>query len=304
MRAPGSVRRRMSSPKRRKHGVTIHKQTIMLEVNGKQFKATLDKNSIRSLEFSKLFFSHLPDVRRLREGDILSGRMDCMIEPYACIPAGYAFPFRLGFCSYSRSPFVADMSIGRYCSIGRNVGIIGPNHPTDRISTHIFTYQANVSVLQAAYDDFSPGRSRKAPLLVPFKALSMPVIENDVWIGQDVTLARGIRIGTGAVVAGGSIVVKDVPEYGIVGGNPAKLIRYRFDDEICSELLRSEWWAYKFTDFEGLDLCEPRAFLDGLYRRIESGSIEKFLPSAINPYELLKNCGQPESTKLLRSDSA
>ena len=69
-------------------------------------------------------------------------------------------------------------------------------------------------------------------------------IGNDVWIGSNVIIPGGIQIGTGAIVATGSVVVKDVPPYAIVGGNPAKIIRYRFSKEQIDVLLGSEWWNW------------------------------------------------------------
>ena len=70
------------------------------------------------------------------------------------------------------------------------------------------------------------------------------VIENDVWIGSNVLLLGGIRIGNGAVIAAGSVVTKDVPPYAIVGGNPAKIIRYRFETGEIERLLELKWWDW------------------------------------------------------------
>jgi len=69
-------------------------------------------------------------------------------------------------------------------------------------------------------------------------------IGNDVWIGSHVTIPGGIQIGTGVIVAAGSVVVKDVPPYMVVGGNPAKVIRHRFSEEQIKMLLASEWWNW------------------------------------------------------------
>ncbi|MEO0356168.1 MAG: CatB-related O-acetyltransferase [Cyanobacteria bacterium P01_A01_bin.3] len=68
------------------------------------------------------------------------------------------------------------------------------------------------------------------------------VIENDVWIGERCTILSGVTIGSGSVVAAKSVVTKSVPPYAIVGGNPAKLIRFRFTDEIINQLLALKWW--------------------------------------------------------------
>jgi len=68
------------------------------------------------------------------------------------------------------------------------------------------------------------------------------VIENDVWIGVNVVVLAGVKVGNGAVIASGATVTKDVPAYAIVGGVPAKIIKYRFDEGTISKLLDSKWW--------------------------------------------------------------
>ena len=87
-----------------------------------------------------------------------------------------------------------------------------------------------------------------------------PIIEDDVWIGCNATILQGVKIGTGAIVAAGAVVTKDVPPYAIVGGVPAKIIKYRFTEEQIKGLLKTEWWkrdAEEFKDkmetFENVD---------------------------------------------------
>ena len=70
------------------------------------------------------------------------------------------------------------------------------------------------------------------------------IIGNDVWIGSHVLIKGGVHIGNGACVAAGAVVVKDVPPYAIVGGVPAKVIRYRFSPEVIGKLLELEWWNF------------------------------------------------------------
>jgi len=70
------------------------------------------------------------------------------------------------------------------------------------------------------------------------------IIENDVWIGSRAIIKQGVKVGTGAVIGMGSIVTKDVVPYAVVGGNPAKLIKMRFSEEMVARLLKSKWWEY------------------------------------------------------------
>jgi hypothetical protein len=88
-----------------------------------------------------------------------------------------------------------------------------------------------------------------------------------VWIGAGATLMPGIQIGTGAVIAAQSVVTKPVAPYTIVGGNPARLLRQRFDDASCERLLHSKWWEYSIADFRGLDFQNPMRFLEQLAAR-------------------------------------
>lgn len=83
---------------------------------------------------------------------------------------------------------------------------------------------------------------------------SPPEIGNDVWIGSNVTILRGVKIGDGAVIAAGAVVNKDVPSYAIVGGVPAKVIRYRFSTRLIKSLLECKWWELSITQLKSLDL--------------------------------------------------
>jgi acetyltransferase-like isoleucine patch superfamily enzyme len=179
-----------------------------------------------------------------------------MVEPYSAMSGKRGF-VSAGLFSYSHSPLAHKATIGRYCSIAPGVKIMGPEHPTQTLSTHPFTCRGYVNAFLK--DEFGAeigwtkynGTYR-----------GRVIIENDVWIASNVTLRPGVRIGNGAIVAGSSVVVKDVPPYAIVGGNPAQIIRYRFDKYLIDRLLKSEWWDYNVSDFSGLDIQDPNMFLD------------------------------------------
>ena len=107
-------------------------------------------------------------------------------------------------------------------------------------------------------------------------------IGNDVWVGSDVAIARGLNIGDGAVIATGSVVTKDVPAYAVVGGVPARVIKYRFEDEIIKEFIRIQWWKYHADDFVGLDFTHPEPFIIGLLKKIDSGDIAVYTPNFVD----------------------
>lgn len=118
-------------------------------------------------------------------------------------------------------------SIGSYCSIADHVLIGASQHPTNWLSTSPFQYDQWISP--------------ESPKL-NFKIRKETTIGHDVWIGTNVVIKSGIKIGTGAIIGAGAIVCHDVPPYAIVVGVPAKILRYRFSNDVIKELLESEWW--------------------------------------------------------------
>lgn len=138
-------------------------------------------------------------------------------------------------------PFMGDkLIIGKFCAIARDVKFImnGANHKMDAFTTYPFSI-------------FSNGWEKVMPSMdeLPYKGDT--VIQNDVWIGYDATIMPGIQIGNGSIIASKSVVVRDVEPYSIVGGNPAKLIRKRFPDEVIDLLQGLRWWDWpieKITD--------------------------------------------------------
>jgi virginiamycin A acetyltransferase len=99
----------------------------------------------------------------------------------------------------------------------------------------------------------------RAPEDLPFKGDT--VVGNDVWIGQNATFMPGVHIGDGVIIAANSVVTRDVPAYHIAGGNPARLIRKRFDDALISYLLEIKWWDWParkiFDNLEALCNGDP-----------------------------------------------
>lgn len=121
-------------------------------------------------------------------------------------------------------------SIGKFCSIANNVKIyLGGNHRSDWITTYPFGH-----INQHIFNNFN-GHGHPA-------SKGDVIIGNDVWIANNVTIMSGVTIGNGAIIANNSHVVKDVPAYSIVGGNPAKVIKYRFSPQQIEFLENLKWW--------------------------------------------------------------
>lgn len=121
--------------------------------------------------------------------------------------------------------------IGAFCSISWNVSIGGGEHDYNRLTTSAFLYSDIFDIKGAervGYNRFD----------------TKCEIGNDVWIGCDVVVRRGVKIGDGAVVGSNSVVTKDVEPYSIVAGNPARHIKYRFSKNIIDELLALKWWEF------------------------------------------------------------
>lgn len=150
-------------------------------------------------------------------------------------------------------------AVGAFCSIAPGVAIGDGNHPTSWLSTHPFQYG------QSGFDFCHESANVKDQIRLPAAiAKGDPVIGNDVWIGTNAVILRGVAIGDGAIVAAGAVVTKDVPPYTIVGGVPAKVIRQRFSDALIERLLRIKWWNYSIEDLVGLKFDSPTLALDML----------------------------------------
>lgn len=125
---------------------------------------------------------------------------------------------------------VGNAIIGKYCSIADGVKIGMGVHPVNKLSTHPRLYSENTIFPYRLLTDFSISETKKTE------------IGNDVWIGADAKIMDGVTISTGAIIGAGAVVTRDVAAYAVVGGVPAKVLKYRFSDEIISELLDSNWW--------------------------------------------------------------
>lgn len=141
---------------------------------------------------------------------------------------------KIGKYTYvSANTDIENTEIGKYCSIADHCRIGMATHTMENLSTSpLFTQKNNACRVSWSPKDVNDNISRRV------------LIGNDVWVGSHALILGGVRIGDGAVVGAGAVVTKDIPPYSIVGGVPARVIRYRFTEAIIEELLKTRWWDY------------------------------------------------------------
>jgi len=182
------------------------------------------------LDIPKRLFSHIALFCVLQEA---------IVDKTAAICSGVRFyRGKLGKYSYiGNNSFVSDTDIGSFTSISTDCYIGGTSHPTDWVSTSpVFHKWENIMKKNFARHEF--------------EIFKRTTIGNDVWIGNRVMIKAGVKISDGAVVGMGSIVTKDIGPYEIWAGNPARLIRKRFDDETIDALEKMKWWEWDDNKIE------------------------------------------------------
>lgn len=148
---------------------------------------------------------------------------------------------KYSYCSHDSQIVCCD--IGAFCSISDHVYIGGAEHSTSWLSTSALFYKNK-----------SYGWPKKCFSNFDLPATKRTSIGNDVWIGHGAIIKAGVSIGDGSVIGAGAVVTKDVPPYAIVGGCPARVIRYRFDSDLIKQLLDTQWWS---LDDEKISVASP-----------------------------------------------
>lgn len=183
------------------------------------------------LLWSKLFLKmHGTSIRRSN------------LHKTACIDVGCnVIDCEIGKCSYlAYNVWAIKAKIGSFCSIGDGAYIGGAEHPMDWVSTS--------PAFENVRNSFP--KKRFANLEIPLH--KQTIIGNDVWIGHNAVIKQGVTIGDGAVIGSNAVVTKNVPPFAVVGGVPAKLIKFRFSEDQIQFLQEVEWW--NFTDEQLSDL--------------------------------------------------
>lgn len=210
---------------------------------------------------------------------------ETLFEPPLVIHSVFAPFLQVGAFTGIYGGTVGACRIGRYCSFAPNT-TIGPNeHPMDWLTTSIVAEQPTAH----DWDAFvSPGeRSRFARSSIAFgKNVAKTVIGNDVWIGSNSFVRKGVTIGDGAIIGAGSVVVADVPPYAIVVGNPARVKRYRFDEKTVERLLALRWWRFCVHDMSGLAFDNMPTVLGAIEERIAAGQLKEYAPAPWTPARL------------------
>lgn len=144
------------------------------------------------------------------------------------------------------------LCIGNYCSIGPQTAfILNADHYTNTVTTYPFKVRILHSV---SYEGVSKGNI---------------IIDDDVWIGYGAIIMSGVHIGQGAVIAAGAVVTRDVPPYAVVGGSPAKILKYRFSKEVIDEIVK--------LDFSLFDKKFTEKHINDLYTEVRKDNINEIL---------------------------
>lgn len=173
----------------------------------------------------KYFFSKI--FKKLRLASIAGSKVDISSK----VESGTSFigssMGRHSFCGYDCDIFYTD--IGNFTSIASGVILGGARHPMEWIGMSPVFYKGRDSIKKKFVEYELP----------PTKRVK---VGSDVWIGRNAIILSGVNVGDGAVVGAGAVVTKDVPPYAVVAGNPARIIKYRFDDDMINSLISIKWW--------------------------------------------------------------
>lgn len=197
-------------------------------------------------------------IKKMRGSSIIDSRIDRSSKVESGCQLVNVTMDKHSFCGYDCT--LINCVIGSFCSISNGVVIGGGMHPINWVSTSPVFYKGRDSVKKkfSVYERDEPKKT---------------YIGHDVWIGEKVLIKQGINIGNGAVIGMGSIVTKDVQPYEIVAGNPAKVIRKRFSDDIIYNLNIAKWWLLSEDELNKYAkyIKEPQKFIERINQNNGTG---------------------------------
>lgn len=261
------------------------------------FKIKVNEYFLDRLDENSFFLTRTSTDREQRtkkvrwvKGSIVKCQKTAKLEPYSVNGAGNNI-YTLGAFGDVVSELPAAAVVGRYSSIAQRLKVLGFQHPIDAAIMSCMSFVNTREIFRAYAKDFESSNGRNMPFNPPPTPQPNHSLDigHDVWIGQDVSIRMGVTIGNGAIVAASSVVTKNVPPYAVVGGVPARIIKYRFPPEIISLLEESRWWEYAPSDLHNFDISNPVAFATEIIN--SSKELKKFNPGSFNfwdDYQRLK----------------
>ena len=187
-------------------------------------------------------------------------------------PANLTFAIFDGDCSVGAFSIVtcdADIratDIGRYASVGKQTIINPCEHPYDFLSqSGLAVHGSGACIGMSGFPEASAIGATAVSRAITHKP-ERSTIGHDAYVGHRTIVLQGVNIGIGAIVGAGSVVTKDVPDFAIVAGNPARFVRWRFDEETRARILASRWWEYDLSHIPHRDYSDIHGLLDQIER--------------------------------------